>query len=206
MKAILLAGGVSLLVALLGTPVGDPDARAPAGYGQIIRDDGPTSHHTKRGTPTMGGTVIIVAAVAGLRRPRTCTSPGWPSASGALVLLLMVGLGLVGFLDDYLKVSRQRSLGPAGQDEARRSDARSRSSSRSSRCSSRTSGRSRRARRSISFIRDIDWLPLAAIGSVLFVLWVLLHDRGHLQRREPHRRPRRPRDRRRRSWCSPRTR
>ena len=33
------------------------------GYGQLIRDDGPTTHHTKRGTPTMGGTVIIVSVV-----------------------------------------------------------------------------------------------------------------------------------------------
>nr|WP_221441655.1 phospho-N-acetylmuramoyl-pentapeptide-transferase [Jiangella mangrovi] len=80
------------------------------GYGQLIRDDGPTSHHTKRGTPTMGGAVIIIAAViayfmAHLVRP----SP--PTASGLLVLFLIVGLGVVGFLDDWIKISKQRSLG-----------------------------------------------------------------------------------------------
>ena len=36
---------------------------AKRGYGQLIRDDGPTTHHTKRGTPTMGGLVIVLASV-----------------------------------------------------------------------------------------------------------------------------------------------
>jgi phospho-N-acetylmuramoyl-pentapeptide-transferase len=168
-KAILLAGGVSLLIALLGTPVAIR-ILAARGYGQIIRDDGPTSHHTKRGTPTMGGVVIIVAAVLGYVAAHLFT---WrlPSASGGLVLLLMVGLGLVGFLDDYLKVSRQRSLGL--------------------RAKTKLAGQTSVAvifgilalqfpddrgvtpgSPFISFIRDIkvEWLEL---GSVAFVVWVL---------------------------------
>src|SRR3954454_19236229 len=80
------------------------------GYGQFIRDDGPTSHHTKRGTPTMGGAVIIGSALAAyaLAHVVTGTPVTW---SGVLVLFLMAGLGLVGFLDDYIKISKQRSLG-----------------------------------------------------------------------------------------------
>jgi phospho-N-acetylmuramoyl-pentapeptide-transferase len=58
-----MAGGFALLLSLFGTPV-LIRSLARRGYGQIIRDDGPTSHHTKRGTPTMGGIIIIFAAVA----------------------------------------------------------------------------------------------------------------------------------------------
>ncbi|MER2135352.1 MAG: phospho-N-acetylmuramoyl-pentapeptide-transferase [Arthrobacter sp.] len=86
------------------------------GYGQFVRDDGPTSHHTKRGTPTMGGAVIVASVVASyfithlISYAINPTTFG-PSASGLLVLFLMVGMGLVGFIDDYTKISRQRSLG-----------------------------------------------------------------------------------------------
>src|SRR5204863_1564705 len=80
------------------------------GYGQEIRDDGPTSHHTKRGTPTMGGVVIIAAVVLGYGMAKLLTADA-PSASALLLLFLFVGMGLVGFLDDYIKISKQRSLG-----------------------------------------------------------------------------------------------
>jgi phospho-N-acetylmuramoyl-pentapeptide-transferase len=53
-RAILLSGGLSLVFTLLGTIVAIRFLTTK-GYGQLIRDDGPTSHHTKRGTPTMGG-------------------------------------------------------------------------------------------------------------------------------------------------------
>src|SRR5204863_8600535 len=80
------------------------------GYGQEIRDDGPTSHHTKRGTPTMGGVVIIAAVVLGYGMAKLLTADA-PSASALLLLFLFVGMGLVGFLDDFIKISKQRSLG-----------------------------------------------------------------------------------------------
>ena len=67
MRAILLGGGLALLVSLLGTRVAI-SVFTKWGYGQEIRDDGPTSHHTKRGTPTMGGVVIILATVDRLLR------------------------------------------------------------------------------------------------------------------------------------------
>jgi phospho-N-acetylmuramoyl-pentapeptide-transferase len=108
-RAILLGGGIALLISLLGTRV---VIRwfTQWGYGQEIRDDGPTSHHTKRGTPTMGGVVIILAAVVGYFAAKLIT---WttPSASALLLLFLFVGMGLVGFLDDFIKISKQRSLG-----------------------------------------------------------------------------------------------
>ena len=83
---------------------------ASRGYGQLIRDDGPTTHHTKRGTPTMGGLVIVLASVLGYFLA-TLVTGNTPSASALLLLFLFVGLGTVGFLDDYIKISRQRSLG-----------------------------------------------------------------------------------------------
>ncbi|GAA1523479.1 phospho-N-acetylmuramoyl-pentapeptide-transferase [Nocardioides humi] len=109
MRAILLGGGIALLISLLGTRV-VINLFTQWGYGQEIRDDGPTSHHTKRGTPTMGGVVIILAAVIGYFAAKLITMTT-PSASALLLLFLFVGMGLVGFLDDFIKISKQRSLG-----------------------------------------------------------------------------------------------
>jgi phospho-N-acetylmuramoyl-pentapeptide-transferase len=108
-RQVLLAASLGLLVTLFGTPVAIR-ALVRQGYGQLIRDDGPTSHHTKRGTPTMGGAVIILGALIGYFGAHLIT---WSEASvsGLLVLFLMTGLGFVGFLDDYIKVAKQRSLG-----------------------------------------------------------------------------------------------
>lgn len=109
MRAILLGGGIALLISLLGTRVAI-NAFTKLGYGQEIREDGPTSHHTKRGTPTMGGVVIILAAVIGYFAAKLITLTA-PSASALLLLFLFVGMGLVGFLDDFIKIYKQRSLG-----------------------------------------------------------------------------------------------
>src|SRR5690349_4273341 len=109
MKAILIAGALSLLLTLLGTRVAIR-VLVRKGYGQLIRDDGPTSHHTKRGTPTMGGLVIIFASVVGYFVAKLATDTR-PSASALLLLFLFCGLGLIGFIDDFIKVSKQRNLG-----------------------------------------------------------------------------------------------
>jgi phospho-N-acetylmuramoyl-pentapeptide-transferase len=82
-------------------------------WGQFIRDDGPESHHTKRGTPTMGGLVIILASVTGYFAGKLLNGET-PSISALLVILAMVGLGLVGFIDDFIKTQKQRSLGLGG--------------------------------------------------------------------------------------------
>src|SRR5699024_11493742 len=101
---VMLAGIVSLVVAILGTPVAIR-VLAARGYGQLIRDDGPTTHQTKRGTPTMGGAVIIIAVVCGFLVAHLTRGIAL-SASVLLVLLLLVGLGLVGFLDGYFMLSK----------------------------------------------------------------------------------------------------
>jgi len=109
MKGILLAGAIATLSSFLFTPL-LIRILARRGYGQIIRDDGPASHHTKRGTPTMGGIVLIVASSLAYFISHLITGVK-VSASGLLVLGLVFGLGMVGLLDDWLKVSRQQSLG-----------------------------------------------------------------------------------------------
>jgi phospho-N-acetylmuramoyl-pentapeptide-transferase len=108
-KTILLAAGVSLLLALFGTPAAIKLLRR-RGYGQLIREEGPQTHKTKRGTPTMGGAVIVVAALIGYVVGHLVTNDPI-SASGVLVLFLMTGLGLVGFVDDFIKIYKQTSLG-----------------------------------------------------------------------------------------------
>ncbi len=109
MRNVLFAALASLIVSLVGTPVAIRLFRR-RGYGQLIRDDGPTTHHTKRGTPTMGGTVIILATLVGYLVAHAAFLRG-PTVSGLLVLYLMTGLGVVGFVDDFIKIRKQRSLG-----------------------------------------------------------------------------------------------
>lgn len=175
MIAVLLAACIALVLTLVGTPL-FIRVLVKRGYGQFVRDDGPASHATKRGTPTMGGVVILSSAVVAYFLAHLFTSSS-PTPSGLLVLWLAVGLGVVGLLDDYIKVSKQRSLGlrPAGKligqgfvgisfavlallfpNEYGRTPASSK----------------------ISFLRDIDALDLAfwgtAVGMVLFVVWANL--------------------------------
>ena len=113
MRVILIAGAMALLFSLFGTPL-LIRFLAKRGYGQVIRDDGPTSHHTKRGTPTMGGIVIIVATVLAYTIAHIFSGRP-PTVSALLVIGLVIALGLIGFLDDYLKISRNQSLGLTGK-------------------------------------------------------------------------------------------
>lgn len=113
MKLILVAGALALFFSLFGTPV-LIKALARRGYGQIIRDDGPTTHHTKRGTPTMGGIIIIFSALISYLFAHLVLG-STISVSVVLILGLVLALGLVGFLDDYMKVSRQNSAGISGK-------------------------------------------------------------------------------------------
>jgi phospho-N-acetylmuramoyl-pentapeptide-transferase len=109
-RSVLVAALVSLLVSILCTPIAIRVFRRE-GFGQAIRDDGPQSHLAKRGTPTMGGTVIIIATLIGYFASHLFSAGSGPSATGLLLLYLFTGLGLVGFLDDFIKIRRQRNLG-----------------------------------------------------------------------------------------------
>ncbi len=105
MRELIYAGVASFLTALLFGPSAIGFLRKLRA-GQRVRSAGPASHAVKEGTPTMGGVIIILAAAVGtmlFAEPRSTTA-GW-------LLLAAVGFGLVGLLDDFLKVVMKRSLG-----------------------------------------------------------------------------------------------
>ncbi|MFT4199103.1 phospho-N-acetylmuramoyl-pentapeptide-transferase [Gordonia sp. (in: high G+C Gram-positive bacteria)] len=121
MTQILVAGAVSLIVAIGLTPV-LIRVFSKQGFGQEIRVEGPESHQTKRGTPSMGGVAIVAAIVAGYFAAHLAgyvsdkvsgehADGTGPTASGLLVLGLTVMLAFVGFLDDIIKVRKHRNLG-----------------------------------------------------------------------------------------------
>ncbi|GAA2022249.1 phospho-N-acetylmuramoyl-pentapeptide-transferase [Agromyces tropicus] len=112
MRALLTAGALSLSFTLFLTPL-FIRLFTRLGWGQFIRDDGPKTHHVKRGTPTMGGIIFILGTLFGYFVAIFLVGDG-PTASGLLVLFMMVGLGLVGFVDDFLKTRKKQSLGLGG--------------------------------------------------------------------------------------------
>ena len=112
MIALLVAGGFSLAFTLFLTPLFIKLFNRLK-WGQFIRDDGPQSHHTKRGTPTMGGIVFILGAILGYVVGHLVGQTDM-TLVGVLVIFLMAGMGLVGFVDDFMKTRNQRSLGLTG--------------------------------------------------------------------------------------------
>lgn len=109
MKGIVFSGALSILLSFILTPT-LIRILAKRGVGQMIRDDGPKTHHVKRGTPTMGGIVLILSTIIAYFASHLFTGTG-VTASAILVISLIVGLGLIGLLDDLLKIYRKQSLG-----------------------------------------------------------------------------------------------
>ena len=113
LRQILFASGIALAVSILLTPL-LIKAFSRQGFGQEIRVEGPASHQSKRGTPTMGGIAILLGLWAGYLGSHLIGlgyDADGPSASGLLVLGLTTALAGVGFLDDYIKLRKQRNLG-----------------------------------------------------------------------------------------------
>ncbi|WP_138843565.1 phospho-N-acetylmuramoyl-pentapeptide-transferase [Rhodococcus pyridinivorans] len=113
MRQILFAAGIALAVSILLTPL-LIKMFSRQGFGQEIRVEGPQSHQSKRGTPTMGGVAILAGLWAGYWGSHligTGYDAEGPTASGLLVLGLTTALGGVGFLDDFIKIRKQRNLG-----------------------------------------------------------------------------------------------
>lgn len=101
---IITAITVTFIITLIACPIFINRMRLLQ-YGQQIREDGPERHSEKAGTPTMGGTVFILAAVL-VSIPAGKFSPVLLTA-----VLVILGCGLIGFFDDYQKVAHNRSLG-----------------------------------------------------------------------------------------------
>ncbi len=114
MKLVMIAIAASLAVGLFVTPLWIKALRT-RGYAQSIRDADELGyavpdHASKKGTPSMGGVVIVAGTVLGYAVAHLFAWSG-PSASALLVLWLMIGLATVGFADDYIKIFRQRATG-----------------------------------------------------------------------------------------------
>ena len=110
MKTILLSAAISMIISLLGTrPTINMLRKRKLGQ-QVRTGEHAPAHMSKSGTPTMGGIVIIIASLLGYALGHLFTGDPM-TASGILVLFLMTGLGLVGFVDDFLKLFMKRSLG-----------------------------------------------------------------------------------------------
>lgn len=114
MRLVLVAVVVGLLIGFVFTPLWANWLRT-RGYAQSIRDAeelgyAVPDHAGKKGTPSMGGVVIVAGTVLSYAVAHLVAGSG-PSASALLVLFLMVGLASVGFADDYIKIFRRRSTG-----------------------------------------------------------------------------------------------
>ncbi|HEU4320816.1 MAG TPA: phospho-N-acetylmuramoyl-pentapeptide-transferase [Acidimicrobiia bacterium] len=119
MIALLIAAALGLLLSIFGTPHAIRILRRRE-IGQFIQEDIQGQHAHKQGTPTMGGIVFVSAAVIGwlLAHVQVWTPEAGFSVSfrpfgpgGWLAVLALVGMAVVGLLDDWIKYSRQRSLG-----------------------------------------------------------------------------------------------
>ncbi len=109
MVALLLAAGLAGVSSIFGTKV-LIDWLTAHRLGQPIHEDVPKGHTVKAGTPTMGGVAIVVAAVIGYLASHVRSSLVF-TRTGVLVMAAIVGAGLVGLLDDWIKVRNERNLG-----------------------------------------------------------------------------------------------
>lgn len=98
---------ISFIISVIITKVEIPVLKRKAG--QNIREDGPQSHLSKAGTPSMGGIAIIIAA--SLTTIGAAVMGKSDGLGCAIILLVFVGFGLIGFFDDYLKVIKKNNLG-----------------------------------------------------------------------------------------------
>ncbi|MBP2639513.1 MAG: mraY [Firmicutes bacterium] len=104
MQELFYAAALSCTVALVLGPLILP-VLSKLKFGQSIREEGPQGHYAKAGTPTMGGVIILTALTAASLFFAGGSRELW------LVLFVTVGHGVIGFLDDYIKVALKRSLG-----------------------------------------------------------------------------------------------
>ncbi|AKS37953.1 phospho-N-acetylmuramoyl-pentapeptide-transferase [Anoxybacillus gonensis] len=107
-KVILFTAGLAFIITVVLSPIFIPFLRRLK-FGQSIREEGPKSHQKKSGTPTMGGLMILLSlsittfVMSDLFFERT--------AQTYLLLFVTIGYGLLGFVDDFIKVVMKRNLG-----------------------------------------------------------------------------------------------
>src|SRR5918999_4920379 len=108
MEKVILAAILAMVLAIIAGPKFIKFLRENE-LGQHIREEGPPEHRVKQGTPTMGGLLFVIAAAIPFLALSDYTLPG------LAVLGVMLGCAAIGFVDDYTKLTRRRSLGLAGR-------------------------------------------------------------------------------------------
>jgi phospho-N-acetylmuramoyl-pentapeptide-transferase len=106
---LLVSGGIALWSAIISTPFVIRYFRSRQ-IGQHIREEGPATHVVKAGTPTMGGIAIVGSVVLGYAVGHIGTVIRF-SRTGYLAIGAVVAFGIIGYVDDYIKVHHRRSLG-----------------------------------------------------------------------------------------------
>jgi phospho-N-acetylmuramoyl-pentapeptide-transferase len=105
MGEVLIGGTAALFICIFLSPKFIEFIRARE-FGQHVRDDGPQGHLVKAGTPTMGGILVMIAVVAPFASLST-----WNDWRAIGVFGAMLACALIGFVDDYMKIVKRRSLG-----------------------------------------------------------------------------------------------
>ncbi|MCW6010212.1 phospho-N-acetylmuramoyl-pentapeptide-transferase [Micromonospora sp. CPCC 205371] len=180
MRAVIVAAAVAFLVSLFGTPIGIKVFTALKA-GQPIRSVGPATHQGKKGTPTMGGVVFILATViayvaghvALTTLPERQIAQVGPTITALVLLGLFVFCGAVGFLDDYLKVRRRNSGGLSGRYKLVGQGLVGVVFGVVALYFPSTNGETVGST-TISFIRDISWLNVGKVVSVMIFIFVVM--------------------------------
>lgn len=180
MRAVIVAAAVAFIISLFGTPIAIRVFTALKA-GQPIRTIGPATHMGKKGTPTMGGVAFIVATVfayvaghiALTTLPERQIAQEKPTMTALVLLGLFVFCGVVGFLDDFLKVRRRNSDGLSAKGKLLGQLIVGGAFAVAALYVPSTNGQTV-ASEKISFIRDIDLLDVGKIGSVLVFVFVIM--------------------------------
>ncbi|AGL15526.1 phospho-N-acetylmuramoyl-pentapeptide-transferase [Actinoplanes sp. N902-109] len=180
MRAVIVAAAVAFIISLFGTPVAIRVFTALKA-GQPIRSIGPSTHQGKRGTPTMGGVAFIVATVLAYvgghialnTLPSRQIAQVKPTMTALVLLGLFVFCGAVGFLDDFLKVRKRNSAGLSAKGKLIGQLLIGGGLGVAALYVPSTNGQTV-ASEHISFIRDISFLDVGKIGSVIVFVFVIM--------------------------------
>jgi phospho-N-acetylmuramoyl-pentapeptide-transferase len=179
-RAVIVAAAVAFIISLFATPVAIRVFTALKA-GQPIRTLGPASHQGKKGTPTMGGVVFIVATVfayvaghiALTTLPARQIAQEKPTMTALVLLGLFVFCGAVGFLDDFLKVRKRNSGGLSAKGKLVGQLIVGVGFGVAALYVPSTNGQTV-ASEHISFIRDISFLDVGKVGSVIVFVFVIM--------------------------------
>jgi phospho-N-acetylmuramoyl-pentapeptide-transferase len=179
-RAVIVAAAVAFIISLFGTPIAIRVFTALKA-GQPIRSLGPASHQVKKGTPTMGGVAFIIATVfayaaghiALTTLPDRQIAQERPTMTALVLLGLFVFCGVVGFLDDFLKVRKRNSDGLSAKGKLLGQLIVGAGFGIAALYVPSTNGQTVVSEH-ISFIRDISWLDVGKVGSVLVFVFVIM--------------------------------